>query len=110
MRYTELLEALQQRTGYAVLCGDAQTTVERSLVGNHPDPLLGEIVAMLYQWCALTTVDAPVQRAALVNALGPLRRRYMAGEGDARDFLRLSRVIEAIDAAFDAELQMQRRG
>ncbi|MDP2025859.1 MAG: hypothetical protein Q8K06_06630 [Sulfuriferula sp.] len=49
---------------------------------------MGEIIAMLYQWCALTDVDAQVQRAALVVALGPLRRRFMAGEGEARDFLR----------------------
>jgi hypothetical protein len=49
-----------------------------------------------------------VQRAALVVALGPLRRRFMAGEGEARDFLRMHCIIEAIDASFDAEIQQLR--
>ena len=83
MTYAELLETLQTRTAYVLLYGDARTTLNAAMRGQHPDPLLGEIIAMLYQWCALTGVDAQVQRAALVIALGPLRRRFMAGEGEA---------------------------
>ena len=110
MTYAELLEALQTRTAYVLLYGDARTTLNAAMRRQHPDPLLGEIIAMLYQWCALTDVDAQVQRAALVVALGPLRRRLMAGEGEgeARDFLRLNCIIEAIDASFDAEIQQLR--
>ncbi len=108
MTYAELLEALQTRTAYVLLYGDAKTTLNAAMRGQHPDPLLGEIIAMLYQWCALTDVDVQVQRAALVVALGPLRRRFMAGEGEALDFLRLNRIIEAIDASFDAEIQQLR--
>ena len=106
MTYAELLEALQTRTAYVLLYGDARTMLNAAMRRQHPDPLLGEIIAMLYQW--LTDVDAQVQRAALVVALGPLRRRFMAGEGEARDFLRLNCIIEAIDASFDAEIQQLR--
>ncbi|MDR3391800.1 MAG: hypothetical protein P4L77_08690 [Sulfuriferula sp.] len=88
MTYTELLMAIQHRTGYP-------------LTPTAEDAFLAEITGMIYGWCALANPLAQVERAAVVNALGPLRRRFMAGEGAAQDFLRLNRIIEAIDAAFD---------
>lgn len=109
MTYAQLLEALQTRTGYALLCGNADDTVMAAEAGHHPDAFLGEIASMVYRWCALTSIHAGVERAAVVNALGPLRRRYMAGEGSAADFRRLNHIIEAIDATFDAAVQSGQR-
>jgi len=108
MTYAQLLEALQTRTGYALLCGNAENTLLAAEAGRHPDALLGEVASMMYRWCALAHVHAGVERAAVVNALGPLRGRYMAGEGSAADFRRLNHIIEAIDAAFDAAVQSGR--
>lgn len=88
MTYTELLVALQNRTQF-------QLTPEPA------DDFLAEVAAMIYNWCALTDPHAQVERAAVVNALGPLRRRFMADEGAPQDFHRLNLIIEAIDAAFD---------
>jgi hypothetical protein len=107
MTYAELLDAVQTRTAYSLVCGDADTTLRRAISGQHADALLGEILLMIYQWCHLHDVHALVERAAVVNALGPLRRRFMAGAGCAHDFLRLNRIIEAIDAAFDAASQQR---
>lgn len=109
MTYAQLLETLQTRTGYTLLCGNADATLIAATDGRHPDAFLGEVVSMIYVWCALSDIHAEVERAAVVNALGPLRRRYMADEGGAADFRRLSRIIEAIDAAFDAAVQADRR-
>ena len=105
----QLLETFQARTGYALLCGNADATLIAATAGRHPDAFLGEVVSMIYVWCALSDIHAEVERAAVVNALGPLCRRYMAGEGSAADFRRLSHIIEAIDAAFDAAVQSDRR-
>lgn len=88
MTYTELLASLQARTQY-------------QLTPLAKDTFLAEVVSMIYNWCALDHAHAQVERAAVVNALGPLRRRFMAGEGNAQDFHRLNQIIEAIDAAFD---------
>ncbi|GBL44620.1 hypothetical protein SFMTTN_0420 [Sulfuriferula multivorans] len=105
MTYVQLLETLQARTGYTLLCGNADATLIAATAGRHPDAFLGEVISMIYVWCALSDIHAEVDRAAVVNALGPLRRRYMAGEGCAADFRRLNHIIEAIDAAFDAAVQ-----
>lgn len=88
MTYIELLSALQHRTRF-------------QLTPIPADDFLAEVVSMIYNWCALSSPQSVVERAAVVNALGPLRRRFMAGEGAAQDFLRLNQIIEAIDAAFD---------
>lgn len=88
MTYTELLTSLQARTHY-------------QLTPQAQDAFLAEVVSMIYNWCALDHAHAPVERAAVVNALGPLRRRFMTGEGNVQDFHRLNQIIEAIDAAFD---------
>ncbi|ARU32142.1 hypothetical protein CAP31_10905 [Sulfuriferula sp. AH1] len=88
MTYTELLAALQNRTHY-------------QLIPVPADDFLAEVSTMIYNWCALTSPQSQVERTAVVNALGPLRRRFMAGEGAAQDFLRLNQIIEAIDAVFD---------
>lgn len=108
MTYAQLLETLQTRTGYELLCDNAEDTLIAAEAGRHPDAFLGEIASMMYRWCALANIHASVERAAVVNALGPLRRRYMAGEGSAADFRRLNHIIEAIDAAFDAAIQSSR--
>ena len=88
MTYIELLATLQNRTHYQFTPVPA-------------DAFLAEVSAMIYNWCALSSPQSAVERAAVVNALGPLRRRFMASEGAAQDFLRLNQIIEAIDAAFD---------
>ena len=88
MTYTELLTSLQTRTHY-------------QLTPLPADAFLAELVSMIYNWCALAHPHAKVERAAVVNALGPLRRRFMASEGNAQDSHRLNRIIEAIDAVFD---------
>lgn len=88
MTYTELLIALQNRTHF-------QLTPEPA------DEFLAEVTRMIYDWCALHDPHAQLERAAVVNALGPLRRRFMADEGAPQDFHRLNQIIEAVDAVFD---------
>lgn len=86
-----------------ILSGTAAETLELVRVGRHPDPAVGEILLTIVQWCAPEGVQAVVDRAAVVNALGPLRRRYMAGEGTPEGFRMLNCFVEAVDKAFDQE-------
>ncbi|MEQ1667224.1 MAG: hypothetical protein ABL868_02100, partial [Sulfuriferula sp.] len=89
MTYNELINALEKHTGY-------------QLTPTPKDSFLAKVTQMIYHWCALTSPDSPVERAAVVNSLGPLRREFMADIGSAQDFHKLNQIIEALDAAFDA--------
>lgn len=89
MTYHELINALEKHTGY-------------QLTPTPEDPFLAKVMQMIYNWCALTSPNASVERAAVVNSLGPLRCEFMADMGSAQDFHKLNQIIEAIDAAFDA--------
>lgn len=88
MTYLELIAALQTRTGYRLLPAP-------------DDTFLAQVTQMIYDWCALSSPQAVVERAVVVNSLGPLRREFMAGTGSAQDFRKLNQLIEAIDAEFD---------
>lgn len=111
MRFADLLLQLDPRTGGALLCGLApQEALDAAAAHAHPDPVGGEILRLWRDWCPLTDAAATVERSALVNALGPLRRRAMADELSPEGFQLLNRVVEAIDAVFDeAVLQRGRR-
>ncbi len=94
MTYLELINALEKHTGY-------------QLTPTPDDPFLVKVTQMIYHWCALSSPDSPVERAAVVNSLGPLRREFMADMGSAQDFRKLNHIIEAIDAAFDDAARYQ---
>lgn len=73
-----------------------------------PDALAGPcqtLLITLINWCRIETLDTAVSRSAVIDALGPLRRQYMADPAaPAEDFRLLNRFIEAVDAAFDDEV------
>lgn len=94
MTYNELISMLEQRTGY-------------QLTPIPEDIFLAQVTQMIYNWCALTSPNALVERAAVVNSLGPLRREFMADIGSPQNFHKLNQIIEAIDAVFDAAHHQQ---
>jgi hypothetical protein len=61
-----------------------------------------EALHMLIEWIPVRDADQCVRRNELVHALGPLRLRHQAGDGDADSYRALARLIRAIDAAYDA--------
>lgn len=105
MTFGELLLRLHEQGLGPVLCGEppsAQATCAALLAGRHPEPLLGELLSTAALWCRISGPDSEVDRAAVVNALGPLRRRYQADDAPAEGLRALGTLIEAIDAAYDA--------
>ena len=101
MSFAELLVRLQQLTGLPLLCGTAAETLAAARAGAHPNQYLGEVLRTVAGWCR-ADADARLDRAAVVNALGPLRRRAMAEDGSVAEFRALNAFIEGVDAAFDA--------
>jgi len=104
MTFEDLLRRLDGRCARAVLCGTAAQTWDRVTAGEHPDALMGQVLATLGQWCARGRLQEPVERSAAVNALGPLRLQYMADDGAPEGLRLVDQVVQAIDAAFDDEV------
>jgi hypothetical protein len=83
------------------------------LDGRSPDEILAmlerdeqpgpydEALRMLAEWIPLRDAGQTVTRIELIQALGPLRLRYQAQDGDAESYRALVRLIRAIDTAYD---------
>ncbi len=111
MTLAQLLEHLERELPYDYLCGGAAETLSRALAGEHPDPLAGEVIALIAKAAERVDADAPIERAAAVTALGPIRLKYMADDAPVEGFRFIERTILGIDAAFDAEaLAAKRKG
>ncbi len=105
MTFGELLLRLDGADIGPVLCGDPptpQATCAALLARAHPAPLLGEMLSTIALWCRVTDPASEVERAAVINALGPLRRHYQADEAPAQGLRLLGALVEAVDASFDS--------
>jgi len=110
MTLAQLLHYLERELPYDYLCGDVSETLRRARAGDHPDPLAGEVIALIAGAAERPEADALVERAAAVTALGPIRLRYMADDAPVEGFRFIERTILGIDAAFDAEALAAKRG
>jgi len=114
MTFGELLVRLDGTDLGPVLCGDPPTpeaTCKALLAHAHPAPLLGEMLGTVALWCRVTGPASEVDRAAVVNALGPLRRHHQSDEVPAQGLRLLGALVEAVDASFDsAALDASRTG
>lgn len=105
MTFGELLAYVGARSRYELLDGDVEATLEKARAGHHRNPLAGQIIASLYEKLALSTLDAPLERAATINALGPLRLAFMRDDAPVEGFRLVEEVVYLIDGAFNDEAQ-----
>ncbi len=101
MTLAELLRYLDEKSGFALLEGSPEQTVAKARAGAHRDPVLGAIVRDLYEKSGVEGLEAPLERAAAVNALGGLRLAYMRDDAPADAFRTVERIVYFIDCAFD---------
>lgn len=99
----ELLSYLDRESGYPVLDGDCNETIEKALAGSHKDPMAGQIVAAITRSAAGATADAAITRAQATTSLGPLRLKAMREDVSGHDLKRMERTVHAIDGAFNDE-------
>lgn len=109
MKFEELLDYLGQNAPYDLLDGDVAATVDKARAGNHRDPLAGEILAALIEGADVQDLETEVDRATVVNALGPLRLKYMADDAPVEGFRMVERLIQTMDLAFNEEALRKRR-
>lgn len=104
MTLRDLLVRLHGNCEYPVLHGSPEQTWRELVKGTYPDPVMGEALRALVEWCELDDLASRVDRADAVNALGPLRLRHMADNGGSGDALRVVQaLVAAVDGAFDDE-------
>lgn len=110
MTLAQLLKYLDQHSGYAVLDGDVVRTITKAKDGNHRDPLMGEIVRLLFGGAACVDENSPISRAQATTSLGPLRLRFMKDDAPVDGFRMVERIIHAIDGAFNDEALREKYG
>ena len=104
MTFAEFLLRIDAYCDHRVLAGNPVETFEAVRQGRHPDAHYARPIKVLIDWCVLTSSDTVVERAALVNALGPVRLAYQQDDAPQDGYAELAKLIRAIDAAFDDAL------
>jgi hypothetical protein len=104
MTFAEFLLRIHPYCDHRVLAGNPVETFDAVQQGTHPDEQYGRLIKVLIDWCALASSDAVVERATLVNALGPVRLEYQQDGAPQDGYAELAKLIRAIDAAFDDAL------
>lgn len=103
MTLTELLTYLDQNTEYDFLSGSAEETLSKALDGSHPNEVISEMLKLISEKCGCQSADCMLERVTTVNAMGPLRLKFMADDAPVEGFRLVERSIVAIDDAFNAE-------
>lgn len=109
MTFAELLQYLNANSGLELLDGSLEETLEKACAGTHRHPILGAIVRDLYERSAVAGLQAPIERAAAVNALGRLRLDYMKDDAPADAFRTIEKIVYTIDSAFNDEALREKR-
>ena len=105
MTFRELLTYVGTHSKYDFLNGDVTDTLARTRAGTHPNPLAGRILGALDEKLGRDGLDAPVERASAINALGPLRLAFMRDDAPVEGFRLVEEVVYLIDGAFNDEAQ-----
>jgi hypothetical protein len=103
MTLSELLQYLNDNSGYVLLDGDAEETLAKARAGSHPNSLAGEIIGAIAHHCGCDSAQCAVERAQVVSAVGPVRLKYMADDAPVEGFRMVERVVQAVDGAFNEE-------
>lgn len=103
MILSQLITYLDEHTQYQFLSGDAAQSLTLSQQNEHPEAVAGEMLKAIAEACQCSDVSCELKREDVVNALGPMRLKYMADDAPVEGFRLLEKSILAIDAAFNEE-------
>lgn len=103
MKFSELLAYLDAHTDYDILDGTPEDSLQKARSAAHQNAYAGEIIDAVAKACTLDDVEQALERADFVNALAPLRLKYMADDAPVEGFRIVEKVIATADAAFNDE-------
>ena len=103
MTFIELLSYISTHSKYDIMDGDINQTLTAALDGKHKNPVIGNIIAQMYQNGGISQLDESIVRAQAVKTLGPIRLFYMKDDAPAEGFRLVEDIVHAIDSAFNDE-------
>lgn len=103
MTLADLLAYLDAHTPYAILDGEAAQTLDKARAGAHRDALVGRLIKAIADGCGCTAPDCTLERAAVVQAVAPIRLEHMRDDAPVEGFRLVEGFIQGVDAAFDEE-------
>lgn len=103
MTLAELLTYIDQNTPLTVLSGSPAETLDAATAAGEGD-YAAEIIRALRKRLGVNEADALLpDRAAVINALGPIRLKYFADDAPVEGLRFVETFIAAIDAAYNEE-------
>ncbi len=106
MTFRQLMQYLERRLGYHQLPLNPAATGLRDLIESspvHPE-LVSQLVHAIYRENRCRGLDDPVGRLATLEALGPIRLKWLRAAGTDIDTHHLLETLcEVLDEAFDDE-------
>lgn len=111
MTFSELLHYLNLHMPLEILIGDAQATIDSALKGAHPNELVGQVIASMFEKSGVENVHSDIERARAVAALGPIRLRFMKDDAPVEGFRIIESIVHHIDGAYNEEaLRLKSQG
>ncbi len=103
MTLNELLDYLQENTGFELLDGSPEASIRKAAEGTHPHEIAAEIIRALDEKAGHAGGEASLERIDAVKSLSPLRLKYMADNAPVEGLRMVEKIITTIDAAYNEE-------
>jgi len=110
MTLNELFQYLQDNSGFELLDGSPQESIDKAVDGSHAHPIAAEIIRAFNDKAGDAGAEATLDRIEAVKSLGALRLKYMADDAPVEGFRMVEKIITTIDAAYNEEALSQRGG
>lgn len=108
MKFGDLLQYLDDNTGFQILDGTPAESFAKAKAGSHANPFAAEIINAAAENLGLSSAEDTLERVPFVNSLGKLRLKYMADDAPVEGFRTVEKVITTADAAFNEEALRER--
>ena len=79
MRFSGLLLRLEALPDRPLVRRSPSETLDAIWRSAQGECVYGQCLQLIVQWCLVKTADAALPRGSVIEALGPLRRRYYGG-------------------------------
>lgn len=101
MTFLELFTYMNENTPYDYITDTSP--LAKAIHGQHENPLIAEVIVSVAKRCDCADVEKTILRQDVINALGPLRLKYMKDDAPVEGFRLIQGAVPAIDLAFNDE-------
>lgn len=103
MTFAELITYLGAHCKNDIMDGDAVATLSKAQNKTHKNELACNVIADMYAKSGLNDINGEINRAAAINAIGPIRLFFMKDDAPVEGFRLVEDIVHKIDGAFNEE-------